>query len=89
LDDSSAPWSLVEGEYFKEQAAEYAGSIRRWDEISMAITFGVARNPLVGQGYPGVPGFFSIPIASDPPLILHYFADMQTRQITLLELNLT
>jgi len=55
----------------------------------MAITLDIARNPLVGQGYPGVPGFFSIPIASDPPLIVHYFANIHTRQITLLEVNMT
>ena len=36
----------------------------------------------------GVPNFYAVVIQSEPPLLLHYFADDQSREIHLLEVEL-
>src|SRR5207245_2301038 len=41
----AVPTKFIEEESFKLKAAEFAGSIQRWDEISWAITHDIARNP--------------------------------------------
>ena len=81
------PYEVVEEDAFRFQAGEFAGSLARWHEIHETILNDLARNPLVGWGYPGVPGFYSIRISSTPELLLHYFVDDREHRIVLLEIE--
>jgi hypothetical protein len=87
--EGSRPYEIVEEESFKLNAAEFAGSVRRWDEISWAITHDIARNPhFVVPPILGAPNFYAVVVQSEPPLLLHYFVDDQRREIHLLDVEL-
>jgi hypothetical protein len=83
------PHDIIEEEPFKLQAAEFAGSVQRWDEISWAITHDIARHPhFVVPPVIGTRNLYSVLISSDPPLLLHYRVDDARREIHLLEIEL-
>ena len=85
----SVPYEIKEDDLFAAQAAEFAGSIRRWDEISWGITHTIAMNPhAIVPPFPGVPNFYSVQVPAEPPLLLHYRVDDRARVVHLLQIEL-
>jgi len=87
--DDSAPYEIIEDELFKFQAAEFAGSIKRWDEISWGFTHTIAMNPhAIVPPFVGVPNFYSVQVPAEPPLLLHYLVDDRMRAVHFLQIEL-
>ena len=76
------PYAIVEADRFLLEAAEFAESIRRWDEIRDTLLQHLPYTPHEA-GYPvrGTP-YYALTILSDPLLTVYYSVDDDHRTLT-------
>jgi hypothetical protein len=69
-----APCDLQDGDaFFVYKAGEFAGSVRRWDEIVESVLELLPLYPReLGQPHPALLNYYQLRINAEPPLLLTY-----------------